>query len=62
MPWRGVTVSEQRQRFLENYKLNYYCVTELAERFGISRKTAQLAAVRGQNRQMACLRGLSYEA
>jgi len=40
MPWRGVTVSEQRQRFLEDYKLNYYSVTELAERFGISRKTA----------------------
>ena len=40
MPWRGVTVSEQRQRFLEDYQLNYYPVTELAERFGISRKTA----------------------
>jgi transposase InsO family protein len=33
-------VSEQRQRFLEDYKLNYYSVTELAERFSISRKTA----------------------
>ncbi len=32
MPWRGVTVSEQRQRFLEDYQLNYYSVTELAER------------------------------
>ena len=40
MPWRGVTVSEQRQRFLEDYRLNYYPVTELAERFGVSRKTA----------------------
>jgi putative transposase len=40
MPWKGVTVSEQRQRFLEDYQLNYYSVTELAERFGISRKTA----------------------
>ncbi len=40
MPWRGVTVSEQRQRFLEDYKLNYYTVTELAGRFGVSRKTA----------------------
>ena len=40
MPWRGVTVSEQRQRFLEDYQLNYYPVTELAERFSISRKTA----------------------
>jgi len=40
MPWKGVTVSEQRQRFIEDYLLNYYSVTELAERFGISRNTA----------------------
>ena len=40
MPRRGVTVSEQRQRFLEDHQLNYYSVTELAERFSISRKTA----------------------
>ena len=40
MPWRGVTVSEQRQRFLEDYQLNYYPVTELAERFSISLTTA----------------------
>ena len=40
MPWKGVTVSEQRQRFLEDYQLSYYSITELAERFGISRKTA----------------------
>jgi len=40
MPWKGVTVSEQRQRFLEDYQPNYYSVTELAERFSISRTTA----------------------
>ena len=40
MPWEGVTVSEQKQRFIEDYLLNYYSVTELAERFNISRKTA----------------------
>jgi len=40
MPWKGVTVSEQRERFLEDYLLNYYSVSELAERFTISRKTA----------------------
>ena len=40
MPWRGVTVSERRQRFLKDYRLSYYSVTELAERFSISRKTA----------------------
>ncbi len=40
MPWRGVTVSEQRERFLEDYRLNYYSLSELAQRFNISRKTA----------------------
>ena len=40
MPWEGVTVSEQRQRFIEDYLLNYYTITELSQRFSISRKTA----------------------
>jgi transposase len=40
MPWKDVTVSEQRQRFLEDYQLNYYSITELAECICISRKTA----------------------
>jgi transposase len=40
MPWKGVTVSEQRQRFLEDYQLNYYPITDLAERFSLSPKTA----------------------
>jgi transposase InsO family protein len=40
MPWKGVTVSEQKQRFIEDFLLNYYSVTELAERFSIARKTA----------------------
>jgi transposase InsO family protein len=40
MPWEGVTVSEQKQRFTEDFLLNYYSITELAERFSISRKTA----------------------
>jgi len=40
MPWKGVTVSEQKQRFIEDYLLNCYSKAELAERFNISRKTA----------------------
>ena len=40
MPWKGVTVSEQKQLFIRDFLLNYYSVTELAERFSISRKTA----------------------
>ena len=33
MPWKDVTVSDQRQRFLEDYRLSYFTVTELAERW-----------------------------
>jgi transposase InsO family protein len=40
MAWEGVTVGEQRQRFLEDYQLGYYTIVELAERFSISPKTA----------------------
>jgi len=40
MPWKGVTVSEVRQRFLEDYKLGYYSVSELSDRFDVSRRTA----------------------
>ncbi len=40
MPWMGVTVMEQRIRFLEDYQRRFYSVSELAERFSISRKTA----------------------
>src|SRR3972149_9266366 len=39
MPWKGVSVDEERQRFLEDYLLGYYSIAELAERFDISRKT-----------------------
>jgi putative transposase len=40
MPWEGVTVSEQKQRFIEDFLLNCYSKAELAKRFNISRKTA----------------------
>jgi len=39
MPWKGVTVSEQRQRILEDYQLNQHSISELVERFSISRET-----------------------
>jgi transposase len=40
MPWRGVTVSEQRERSIEDYRLGFYSLSKLAEQFCISRKTA----------------------
>ena len=40
MPWEGVTVSEQRERFLRDYHLSYYSLSELAGLYSVSRKTA----------------------
>src|SRR3989337_775572 len=40
MPWRGVTVNEERQRFFQEYKLGDYSVSDLADRFSVSRQTA----------------------
>ena len=40
MPWNGVTINEQRQRFLEDFQLNCYSISELAEHSEISRTTA----------------------
>ena len=40
MPWKGVTVNEERQRFLHDFKLGHYSVSDLADRFSVSRKTA----------------------
>ncbi len=40
MPWEGVTVSEQRRNFIRDYVSGYYSKSELADAFGISRKTA----------------------
>jgi len=39
IPWKGVVVSEQRHRFLEDYQLNYYPISESAKRINISSKT-----------------------
>ena len=40
MPWEGVTVSEQRRNFIRDYVDGIYSRVDLAEVFGISRKTA----------------------
>src|SRR3990172_9472760 len=40
MPWKGVTVNEERRRFLQEFRLGYYSVSDLADRFSISRQTA----------------------
>ncbi len=39
MGWKGVTVMDQRIRFLSDYLEGLYPFTELCQHFGISRKT-----------------------
>ena len=59
MPWKGVTVSEQRQRFLEDYQLGYYTIVELADRFDIPPKTAHKWIDRFKQYGQAGYHGLS---
>lgn len=40
MGWKGVTVMDQRIRFIAEYLEGYFPVSELCRQFGISRKTA----------------------
>ena len=40
IPWKGVTVCEERLGFLQEYRLDCYSVSDLADRFSISRQTA----------------------
>jgi putative transposase len=40
MPWKETTPMEERARFVEDFESALYNVTELCDRYGISRKTA----------------------
>jgi transposase InsO family protein len=39
MPWKETGPVLERQRFIENYLSGFYTITELANRFGVSRRT-----------------------
>lgn len=39
MGWKGVTVMDQRIRFISEYLSNYFSFTEICRQFEISRKT-----------------------
>lgn len=40
MPWKGVTMNEERHRFLQEHRLGYCFVSDPADRFSVSRQTA----------------------
>ncbi len=39
MAWKGVTIMDQRVRFISEYLDRYFAVAELCRQFNISRKT-----------------------
>ena len=39
MPWLETSLMEQRERFIEDHGVGLYTMTELCERYGISRKS-----------------------
>jgi transposase len=39
MPWEGVTIMDQRVRFISEYLDGYFSVAEICRQFNISRKT-----------------------
>ena len=39
MPWLETSPMEQRERFIEDYRVGLYTMTELCERYDVSRKT-----------------------
>ena len=61
MPCKCVTVSERRPRDLEDFQLNYYSVSELAECFGISITTASLGINRFKQHGQAGFGELSLD-
>ncbi len=46
MPWKGVTIMDQRVRFISEYLEGYFPVAELCRQFNISRKTGHKWIVR----------------
>jgi len=59
MPWNDVTVKEQRQNFIRDYRLGYCTISDLAASFGISRKTAYKWIDRWEQHGAEGLRDLS---
>lgn len=39
MPWKGVTIMDQRVRFISEYLEGYFSIAELCRQFNVSRKT-----------------------
>ena len=39
MPWKGITVMNEKERFISLFEMNFMTMTELCRRFNISRVT-----------------------
>lgn len=56
MPWECVAVSEQRLRFLEDYRLNYHSGGELTNWRGVERDRGARMSGRAESNRVSGLR------
>ena len=59
MSWEGVTVMDQRVRFIGEYLKGYFPFSELCVQFSVSRKTGYKWVQRYDSRSASVLLGLS---
>jgi transposase len=62
MPWMETSVVRERSRFVEDFESGQWSMTELCERFGISRPTGHKWVGRHQAEGQAGLRDRSRSA
>lgn len=55
MPWQQASPSDRNQEFVREHRQGLYDMTELAERYGVSRKTGYAPVHRVEEFGMACL-------
>lgn len=59
MPWQETSPVEQRHRFISDHRHGLYTMTELCERYGVSRKTGYKWLARFEEGGRAALRDRS---
>ncbi len=59
MPWLETAPVEQRERFIADYRLDLYSMTELCQRYNVSRKTGYKCLDRMEEGGRAALRDRS---
>ncbi len=61
MGWKGVTIMDQRVRFIAEYLKGYFPFIELCHQFGISRKTGYKRIARYEQEGSVGLEGYNQQ-